>query len=832
MAITTDQQTEILQVVVGLFGAAPGSTYMTELANLYESNGSNTQQLAEFLDDTTVFREQILAGKVTTEQQARVLMDHFGLEAADDSGDDDSGDDDSGDDDSGDDDSGDDDSGDDDSGDDDSDSDDTASAGSQAEAYFTQKLEAGESFGKIVFDAITYLNGTPAPEFADTKALLDNQVRVARIYSEDHASTDVNELQTVVAGVSPTFPATDAEAEEYLETIGQGNNPGTSNILTFGADTFTGGAGNDIYNAGLVNNGTGTLVNSLDDVDSIDGGGGKDTLNATINIAEDATTDIFAPAISNVEVINVRNVTAGTAAVPPTVDDPGTPGVDESDPGTPGAPGLATLDFTNISGAEQIWNNASSVDTILSYENAPIEATFGIRNTRAQTDIDNFDDVTGDEDNLSLAVSGAGNDETDAVITSTTDAGNIETLSIAATGENFIDVSDLDAITELTVTGAGLVDAAVDGAALETVDASENTGGLILDLATADDDLTVTGGSGDDDITAGTGADTIDLGAGDDRVAFAGGDLDEDDTVEGGDGEDTLAIAGADLDGLDTDLLTGFEALELETTGGVTLDNEDFGLTRIVLGAGDGDVTLENLGDTTVEIKDNQGDITVDADDTASNFNLVINAEEENGTDPVTLDSLTINDAETVNINTTAETDDTTFTALNTDGVGTLTFAGEGDVIVTTLTGDDETTEIANIDLTGQTGGFELTTNELGYGTTFILGNLGETDTATHDFDDAGGTDEASELDATAGDRDIFQFTTGFDGNVAITGAEFGGNIKDDRIDLSTFGLSGIDDLTLTDVGDGVVISGEEQEGQILLVGIAANDLTESDFIF
>ncbi|MBA3756769.1 MAG: hypothetical protein H0X02_11305, partial [Nitrosomonas sp.] len=204
MAITAEQQTDILEVVAGLFNAAPGSTYMTELANLVEG-GMSIEELADLLDDTPVFKTEILAGKVTTEAQVGILMDHFGLEADDD----------------------------------------PASAGSQAEAYFTQKLEAGEGLGKIVFDAVTYLTGTPAPEFADTAALLANKVQVARLYSEDHASADVDELQSILAGVSATSPVTEAEAQDYLDSIGQGDNPGSDFALTFGADTFTGGAGDD-----------------------------------------------------------------------------------------------------------------------------------------------------------------------------------------------------------------------------------------------------------------------------------------------------------------------------------------------------------------------------------------------------------------------------------------------------------------------------------------------------------------------------------------------------------------------------------------------------------
>ena len=231
MTITPEQQTEILEVVTGLFNAAPGGTYMTELANLVEG-GMTAEQLADFLATTPVFTNGILAGKVTVDDQADILMENFGLTADDD----------------------------------------PASAGSQAKAYFVQKLTEVQGFGEIVTDAIAYLNGTPAPEFADTAALLANKVQVAKLYSLNHSSTDLAQLQSILAGVSVTSPVTQAEALAYLDSIGQGPNPGNQFNLTFGADAFTGGAGSDTFNAGPVNDGFTGLVNSLEDIDILDGG--------------------------------------------------------------------------------------------------------------------------------------------------------------------------------------------------------------------------------------------------------------------------------------------------------------------------------------------------------------------------------------------------------------------------------------------------------------------------------------------------------------------------------------------------------------------------------
>ena len=765
MAITNAQETEILKVVAGLFDAAPGGTNLTELANLVEG-GMTTSQLADALAANTLFTNGIMAGKVTVDDQVAVLMDHFGVVADSD----------------------------------------PASAGSQAEAYFTAQIESGVGFGQIIYDAVTFLSQDPATlpaEFADTAALLANKALVAELYSRDHSSSDLAQLQSILAGVSASTPTTEAEAAEYLNSIGEGPNAGESLALTFGADTFTGGAGNDSFTAGVVNNGAGTLVNSLEDADIINGSGGDDTLNVVLNAAT-----ITTPSITDVEIINIRNI--------------------DND---------ATVDFTDTSGTEQIWNNASSSSRTLTYDAAPIAATFGIRSTSSTTDIDTFDDVTGTDDNLALAVSGAGKDTGDAVVDSTSGASTIETMSVAATGENFVDVSAFTAITGLTVTGTGTLTAVVDVTALETVDASGNSGGLTVDLSAAAADLTVTGGSGDDDITAGTADDTIEAGAGDDRIAFLTGTLNSNDTVTGGDGEDTLALDdGDDAAGLDATEQTEFEVLELGTAAAaVTFDNADFEFTKIVL-AGDvtagGDLTIDNLGDGTVEVTADQttNGVVVSSSGTSDTLAILINADAA-----VAINSLDVTDVETVNVSTTADTDDTTFTAIETDGVTALSFTGAGDIFITDITDadntNDATTKITEIDLTGQTGGFEMTANNLGYGAKFILSNLGNTATANFDFDDDATNDEASELIATTGFRDTFEFSTAFDGNVSIADGEFGGDVTDDRIDLSFFGIASIDDLTFTDGGDGVLITSDAFDGQILLVGLVGADVNSSDFI-
>ena len=80
------------------------------MANLVE-DGMTIRQLADFLAAHTLFVNDIMGGKITTDAQVAVLMENFGVVA---------------------------------------DSNDPQSAGSQAQAYFAQQIDAGIGFGQIV----------------------------------------------------------------------------------------------------------------------------------------------------------------------------------------------------------------------------------------------------------------------------------------------------------------------------------------------------------------------------------------------------------------------------------------------------------------------------------------------------------------------------------------------------------------------------------------------------------------------------------------------------------------------------------------------------------
>ena len=189
MAITNQQKTNILGIVAGLFNAAPGEQYLTEFSDLIDA-GLTEAQLADSLAAHSAFTSGIMGGKTTVASQVTVLMNHYGLVADGIAG----------------------------------------SAASQAEAYFTNSLNSGIGFGKIVIEATNFLLSNTVPtEFSETANLLKNKIKTSEIYSEHISSTDLATLKGPMFGLNGATLLTTAEATAFLET----------NKFLFSANTAT-----------------------------------------------------------------------------------------------------------------------------------------------------------------------------------------------------------------------------------------------------------------------------------------------------------------------------------------------------------------------------------------------------------------------------------------------------------------------------------------------------------------------------------------------------------------------------------------------------------------
>ena len=150
MPITSEQQSNILGIVAGLFNAAPGGQFLTEFSNAVDA-GLTEAQLADLLAAHSSFTDGIMGSSTTTAAQVAVLMNHYGLVSDGVAG----------------------------------------SAASQAEAFFTNSIDAGVGFGAIAFQATVFLLGNSIP---------------AEIYSASNSSTDLPTLQAPLAGLTSSHP--------------------------------------------------------------------------------------------------------------------------------------------------------------------------------------------------------------------------------------------------------------------------------------------------------------------------------------------------------------------------------------------------------------------------------------------------------------------------------------------------------------------------------------------------------------------------------------------------------------------------------------------------
>jgi len=451
MAITSTQQTEILKVVAGLFNAAPGGSNLSELANLV-SGGMTIRQLADALAANTLFTNGILAGRVTVEDQVSVLMENFGLVADTD----------------------------------------PLSAGSQAEAYFTQQIGAGVGFGEIVYNAVTFLSTTTDTAFTEPKTLLDNKALVSAAYSKTASSSDLDTLQGVLSEVPGDHALTPEEVTEIIG--GDPSGVGKTFTLTNTTDNITGTADADTFIGDATSASAG---------DTLAGGGGTDTLKIF------GTNTV--PNFSGIEQI-YYNAPAGA------------------------------LDLSAKTGVTLIEVDGFGTQTLTTGTGQAVKLTNQVGGTTATI-------AGNDPTSLALTLDKAGSATADATVALTGTA--ITQLDVTASGnDSFVTLTNAGAKLA-TINIAGAKNLALQHAltTVTTINAATATGGVTIDGIGASN-LTFTGGSGNDSIAMAatiTGSDVLKGGAGTDTLSVSDADtVDTAAEVIGITEFETFEAAGAD----------------------------------------------------------------------------------------------------------------------------------------------------------------------------------------------------------------------------------------------------------------------------------------------
>jgi len=749
MAISIEQETLILKVTVGLFNAAPGGAYLTEMSDLVEG-GMTVAQLADVLAAHSLFTGTIMAGKVTTAEQVEVLMDHFGLVHDGVAG----------------------------------------SAATQAEEYFADRIDAGDGFGSIVYDAVVFLSGSVPPEFADAAALLSNKAAVAEAYSSDNSSSNLAVLQGILSGVTADGPSTPEEIAAYLDSVVSGD----TFTLTTGQDTVVAGDGRDTIK-GIFG---GTSDNTYTAGDDIDGGAGTlDTLELT---AQGTTASSGSISVTNIERITINDSEGATFNALGVNDDPSITFFGTADDQTSTVTNGALGSVMGLSGAGNL-----TVD---------------------------YTDTSGTADVASLSLSDAGTADDNRSTVDVSNSNTIEEVSISTSGANFVTLAAGSAAADVTITGNGTND--IDISALNavagavTLDASSSTGDNTFNFGTRLNSTdTVMGGSGTDtvdtQVTSGslfkptmTGVENLEV------------DLDVSATVNLDNTDDLEAVTFYDVD--DDMKVTKADATV------TTLNVEDVNAANYLLefdyaAGADGDLTI-NVGlDTTAGADVDLGEVTIENADTIT-MNFV-------GDDDYDMDDIELTDDVSAITMTSENGQSIRWGDINATGsdIGSLTItAGENTFISGGVYLDEG--DLGDVTITyGQSGAnIELETDEGSIGNVTITGeghlsgniyvsgggDLGDITVSLDGFDASGsylgvivsgGSIGDITLSVSNGanlDVDVSGKSMSFD-SATMDGSETDGNIGDITLNIddqsyisANFTTSGgdIGDLTIAITGD------------------------------
>ncbi|RPE73134.1 hypothetical protein EDC62_0845 [Tibeticola sediminis] len=702
MAMTIQQQTDAYRFFAIAFGAAPGVTYMNQIADAYAA-GMTTKQIVNVYTTKPQFTS-VYPNFYTNAQFANALIENVVGTSA------------------------------------------SAAAKAQAKADVEAALNIGWTRGDVIYQIFTNLANKPLtdPDWGNTAKLLANQVAVARYYTEVKLgdTTDLAVLKSVIAGVTPT---TDVSTPAALDAVLAGVATGQTFTLTTGLDNVPGTSGNDTIN------GTHSTL-TLGDV--IDGGNGNDTLyigdtgtGANFNLATIKNVEnlIYQAATGAASTLNLaglsglqsvtyqdlnstaQNVTINTKGNATSVTVKNAASVTVSDAATTDT--LASVSIDGNSGAATITSDAlTSLSLANTNQNATVTAAAGTRTLNVT--VNNVTGGAAIQDNTATAVA----------ITGSSKASSIGLTAAAATSLSFAG----DAAVTLTAAPGSV-----------TGITSTNTAGVTITTALGTG-VSFTGGDGKDKVEVGATTKTIDMGKGDDTVVITTGvtALGSGGSLKGGDGTDTISMdaddaATATASSTFANSIDGFERLDISGAAGaavsVNLANLD-NIADVRVSANIGqNLTLDNLatnGTVTWTTGQTAGtSTTINVAGAASNSSDIINLAISN-TASISAQTVTVANVETVNLNTddsAATPSGTIAHTLTLDAANAKTLNVTGDAGVT-LTLSAGSTALETINTSGVTkGAVSVTTVGTGSvtltggdtNTTFNASTVGATKSAT-----------------------------------------------------------------------------------------------------
>lgn len=254
--VTSQERTNILKLVAGMFNAVPGATYLEEFTTSFLALNKDYGALATALGNTGAFKS-LYPSSLTVEETATKFLTTLGL-----------------------------------------------AANTEAQDFVQAKLNAGESIASVIFQSLVALveSTSTDPQIVAAQAQLTNKAAVAEYYSVTlGASSDsLATLQGVIAKVT-----SDAASVEAAKEGSAGSN-GQTYMLTKGLDNVAGTAGNDTIIGSISAVTADAELNTFSALDVINGGAGVDTLKVSSTGAKISV----GTNVSNVEVVEASSSSA------------------------------------------------------------------------------------------------------------------------------------------------------------------------------------------------------------------------------------------------------------------------------------------------------------------------------------------------------------------------------------------------------------------------------------------------------------------------------------------------------------------------------------------
>lgn len=211
MAMTNAQKAEMYRFFIVAFDAAPGVVYMNQLDEAL-SAGMTTKQIVNVFTQKSVFTDSY-PSFLSNEQFATLLVNNVVKSAA------------------------------------------TEAAKAQAVSDISAALQVGLTRGDVIFNVFTNIAAKSSSDltWGNLVKQMNNQVAAADYYTAVllRASTDVNELKSVIANISPTQAGTSQAALTYSATVlaeSTRNDGSISTTLTISVigDKFKGAVGTTV----------------------------------------------------------------------------------------------------------------------------------------------------------------------------------------------------------------------------------------------------------------------------------------------------------------------------------------------------------------------------------------------------------------------------------------------------------------------------------------------------------------------------------------------------------------------------------------------------------